>query len=72
MNWYEDSEPMDLQDLLEDWYFKESKTADFSKEEIRQAGALIKKFLRWRPEERISAAEALEDVWFMDVDKPTV
>lgn len=61
--------PNDLPDLLEQAYIAYGTNQEFGKEEIRQIGVLLTRLMRYKPEARISAAEALEDEWFRDVDE---
>ena len=46
----------------------ETLKPDFSEESLQKLSALLGKLLQWRPEERLSAEELLQDPFFTDAD----
>ncbi|EON65280.1 CMGC/SRPK protein kinase [Coniosporium apollinis CBS 100218] len=59
-----DPDGLTLQLWLEEVYFDDEKTADFTREDIRELGALLRKLLRFQPTARSTTTQVLKDDWF--------
>jgi endogenous inhibitor of DNA gyrase (YacG/DUF329 family) len=53
-----------LQEWLEETYFAEEKTAEFTEAEIFILGAVIQKMLKLDPSDRCEARDILMEEWF--------
>lgn len=53
-----------LQQWLEELYFNDGKTVDFTRKDIAELGALLQRLLRLDPSTRSTASAIVEDSWF--------
>ncbi|KAG9658474.1 kinase-like protein, partial [Aureobasidium melanogenum] len=63
---YDDDPVYNLEQWLDLTYFDGSKRLDFTTEDIKQVGRMIRGLLQWCPPDRSSVAEVVSNGWFQD------
>ncbi|KAG9936620.1 kinase-like protein, partial [Aureobasidium melanogenum] len=63
---YDDDPVYNLEQWLDLAYFDDGKRLDFTREDIKQVGRMIRGLLQWCPSARSSVAEVLSSGWFQD------
>ncbi|KAH0179481.1 kinase-like protein, partial [Aureobasidium melanogenum] len=63
---YDDDPVYNLEQWLDLTYFDDGKRLDFTREDIKQVGRMIRGLLQWCPSARSSVAEVLSSGWFQD------
>lgn len=63
---YDDDPVYNLEQWLDLTYFDDSKRLDFTREDIKQVGRMIRGLLQWCPPDRSSVAEVVSNGWFQD------
>ncbi|KAG9516375.1 kinase-like protein, partial [Aureobasidium melanogenum] len=63
---YDEDPVYDLEQWLDQTYFDDGKRIDFTREDIKQVGRMIRGLLQWCPSDRSSVTEVLANEWFRD------
>lgn len=60
-----DDQPYTLQEWLEEVYFDDDRTPEFTAEDIAQVGELVSRMLKFEPSRRATAHDILTSAWFV-------
>lgn len=63
---YDEDPVYDLEQWLDLTYFDDGKRIDFTREDIKQVGRMIRGLSQWCPSDRSSVTEVLANEWFRD------